>query len=188
MSTVPRRVVTGVRDGKSVILSDGCPPNVHVYQGWPGFATSVYWVTAPVPTLPLDDREPAPVGTPITPHPGETRLMIVRFPPDAVFTDPRFNPDVTLAEQRTHLPGLVDCFEEEDPGMHRTDSVDYDIVLDGEIWLELDDGIVMHLRHGDVVIQGGGRHAWRNRSDRVTTMAFVLIGAVPAIESARPSL
>ena len=102
--------------------------------------------------------------------------MIVRFPPDAVFADPRFDPARTAEEQAFHLRGLAERFEAEDPGMHRTDSIDYDIVLDGEIWLELDDGAVKHLRQGDVVIQGGARHAWRNLSDKSATMAFVLIG------------
>jgi hypothetical protein len=81
--------------------------------------------------------------------------MIVRFPPDSIFADPRFDPLTTKHEQDMHLPGLVDCFEAGDPGMHRTDSIDYDIVVDGEIWLELDDGVVKHLHQGDVVVQGG---------------------------------
>lgn len=175
----PRRVVTGVQNGKSVFLSDGVAPNAHVYEGWPGFMSSVCWVTAPVPTVPLtgDESEPAPEGVLVTPPPGETRLMIVRFPPDSIFADPRFDPIKTGAEQVAHLPGLIDCFEKADPAMHVTDSLDYDIVLDGEIWLELDDGAEVHLTHGDVVVQGGGRHAWRNRGNKTATMAFVLIGA-----------
>lgn len=176
----PRRVVTGVRDGKSVFISDGAAPNAHLYEGWPGFMTSVCWATASVPDVPLQPgEEPAPPGKYILPGPGETRLMIVRFPPDSVFADPRFNPDLLENEQRFHLDGLAQRFEHADPGMHRTDSLDYDIVLDGEIWLELDDGEEKHLNRGDVVIQGGTRHAWRNKSDSVATMAFVLIGALP---------
>ena len=61
--------------------------------------------------------------------------------------------------------------------MHKTDSVDYGILLDGEIWLELDDGKEVHLKRHDTVIQNGTRHAWRNRSDKPTTIALVLIGA-----------
>ena len=75
------------------------------------------------------------------------------------------------------VPGLAECFESDNPGMHTTDTIDYGIVLDGEIWLELDDGQTQHLRKLDVVVQNGTRHAWRNRSGRVTLMAFVLIGA-----------
>lgn len=175
---IPRRVVTGIKDGKSVFLSDGASPGTHLYQGWPGFMTALIWATEPVPTLPPGPlAEPACAGVRITPPPGETRFMIVRLPPDTVFADPRFDPEQAAQEQQYHLPGLFECFEAEDPGMHRTNSVDYDIVLDGEIWLELDDGQEVHLKQGDVAIQQGTRHAWRNRSQNVTTMAFVLIGA-----------
>jgi hypothetical protein len=81
------------------------------------------------------------------------------------------------AEHAKHLPGLAELFEQDHPGMHTTNTLDYDIVLDGEIWLELDDGVQTHLRAGDVAIQCGTRHAWRNLSERTTTMAFVLVGA-----------
>ena len=175
---LPRRVVTGVIGGRSVVLSDGPPPNAHAYAGWPGFMTSVVWATAPVPAIPPEpDREPATPGILVAPPAGETRLLIVRFPPDSVFADPRFDPARLAEEQAFHLRGLAEAFEAEDPGMHTTDSLDYDIVLDGEIWLEVDDGHIVHLKQGDVVVQGGGRHAWRNPSQRTATMAFVLVGA-----------
>lgn len=103
--------------------------------------------------------------------------MIVRFPPDTVMASASFDPVAAAAEQRHHLPGLAELFEPDAPGMHTTDTVDYDIVLDGEIWLELDDGAEIHLRQGDVAIQCGTRHAWRNKSDSPVTMAFVLVGA-----------
>jgi quercetin dioxygenase-like cupin family protein len=61
--------------------------------------------------------------------------------------------------------------------MHATATVDYGIVLTGEIVLELDDGHCTPLSAGDIVIQNGTRHAWRNRSGLAATMAFVLIGA-----------
>jgi len=174
---LPRRVVTGIRDGRSVIVSDGPVPNGHFHKTIPGFMTSVCWATAPVPTLPFDKQEAAPAGTIITPPPGETRLMIVRFPPDSVIAAPTFDPAAAGAEQARHLPGLAERFETENPGMHTTDSVDYDIVLEGEIWLELDNGAVTHLRRGDVAVQCGTRHAWRNKGTEAATMAFILIGA-----------
>ena len=176
--TLPRRVVTGIRAGKSVILSDGPPANAHVHESVPGFMTSVCWATAPVPALPLGAGEPAPPRMPITPAAGETRLMVVRFPPDAVMSGPAFDPIAAGREQALHLPGLAERFEIENPGMHTTDTVDYDIVLEGEIWLELDDGAEVHLRQGDVVIQCGTRHAWRNKGTQPATLGFVLIGAV----------
>lgn len=173
----PRRVVTTVRDGKSVISSDGIPPNAHVHISWPGHMTSVCWATGPDLTLPMAEAEPAPAGIRVTPKPGETRLMIVRFPPDQVFASPDYNPVAAASEQATHVPGLAERFEVDSPGMHTTDSVDYGIVIEGEIWLELDDGVEVHLRRGDVLVQGGTRHAWRNKGTQAATLAFVLLGA-----------
>lgn len=174
---VPRRVVTGVRQGRSVVLSDADTPNCHIYQGVPGFMTSVIWKTAGAPTLPIGDEEPAQPQTRIVPAPGHTTLMIVTFPPDSVFAAPGFSAELADAEQAAHLPGLAERFEKDDPAMHATESVDYDVVIDGEIWLELDDGVEVYLRQGDVVVQGGARHAWRNKGGSPATMAFLLIGA-----------
>lgn len=174
---VPRRVVTGVHGGKSVFVSDGPVPNTHAFGSIPGFMSSTCWATAAVPQLPVGEAEGVPAGTLITPPPGETRLLLVTFPPDTVMTSPDFDPVKAAQEQAHHLPGLAERFEATHPGMHTTDSVDYDIVLDGEIWLELDDGAVVHLQQGDVVVQCGTRHAWRNKGTRAATMAFVLVGA-----------
>ncbi|GAB3346187.1 hypothetical protein GCM10027300_05090 [Modestobacter lapidis] len=66
--------------------------------------------------------------------------------------------------------------EPDNPGMHRTDTVDYAIVLEGEVTMELGDGAQTRLTAGDTVVQLGSRHAWRNRTDRPATIAFVLTG------------
>lgn len=173
---VPRRVVTGVRDGRAVVLSDGPAPNAHRYASIPGMMTSVIYRTAAVPELPLGDDETAPVRGPLVPQPGETTLLIVTFPPDSVFFAEDFDGPASGQEQYDFAPDFAQTFEPENPGKHRTDSIDYDIVLDGEIWLELDDETT-HLTRGDVVVQGGARHAWRNRGQRPATMCFVLVGA-----------
>ncbi|WP_201840526.1 cupin domain-containing protein [Microvirga zambiensis] len=173
----PRRVVTGIRDGKSVFISDGPVPNAHHYDAVPGMMTSVIYATAERPRLPQGEAEPAPPHVFIPPKLGETKLMIVTFPPDSSFASAEFDPASADAEQRVHIPGLAEKFEADAPGMHTTDTIDYDVVLDGEIWLELDDGEEVHLERGDVVVQCGTRHAWRNRGNEIATMCFVLIGA-----------
>jgi mannose-6-phosphate isomerase-like protein (cupin superfamily) len=63
------------------------------------------------------------------------------------------------------------------PGMHRTPSIDYDIVLTGTVGLELDDGTEVTLGPGDVVVQNGTRHRWHNRGDVTARVASVMIGA-----------
>jgi quercetin dioxygenase-like cupin family protein len=67
--------------------------------------------------------------------------------------------------------------EPESPGMHTTDTVDFEVVLSGEIVLELDDGAEVVLKPGDTVVQNGTRHAWRNRGDVPAVIAAGLIGA-----------
>lgn len=172
-----RRIITAVVEGKSVFLADGEPANSHAYEGWPGHETAVIWATAATPGLPVTVDDEPQQGIRVTPQPGETRLMLVRFPPDTVFADPRFDGSIYGTEAAAHLPGLIDAFEPEGNGFHTTQTVDYDVVLEGEIWLELDDGAEKHLQRGDVVVQGGTRHAWRNRGTKDAIMLFVLIGA-----------
>jgi hypothetical protein len=104
-----------------------------------------------------------------------TRFLVVTFPPDSVFSAPGFDPQAAAAENSAISPGLAELFEAD--GMHATPTVDYGIVLEGEVWLELDEGRAELLRKHDVVVQNGTRHAWRNKSNRPATLAFVLIGA-----------
>jgi len=138
--------------------------------------SSVVYRTAGSPTLAGDGEETAPSDAPLLPARGETTLLIVQFPPDAVFGAPDFDGARAGAEHVSFAPDFAARFEPDAPGVHTTDSIDYDIVLDGEIWLELDDETV-HLSAGDVAVQNGTRHAWRNKGDRPATMAFVLVGA-----------
>ena len=75
------------------------------------------------------------------------------------------------------VPGLSECHESDDPAMHTTDTIDYNIILSGEIWLELDDGNKVYLKPGDCVIQNGTRHAWRNEGAEPCFIASVRVGA-----------
>lgn len=172
-----RRIVTGERDGRSVILSDGPVANTHDFANVPGFQTTLAWKAAAVPALPFDGADPVAVVTSVVPDPHGSCLIIVRFPPDSVMTAPDFDGAAAGAEQLRFLPGLAESFDPDGSGMHRTQTLDYDIILDGELWLDVDDGEPRHLKAGDIVIQNGTRHAWRNRGDRPATMAAVLIGA-----------
>ena len=78
---------------------------------------------------------------------------------------------VAEAASRLDMGGVM---EDDNPGMHTTDTIDYGIILSGEIDLELDEGEV-HLGPGDVVVQRGTRHAWRNRGSEPCKIAFILI-------------
>lgn len=170
-----RRVVTGNVKGKSVVQSDE-PLLAYEFNSVPGYEHTLIWVNPATPDLSKKqkfDRYPDSV----VPGPGGTSLHFVTFPPDSVFADPSFDAHAAQKEALVRLRGLADHFEKEDPGMHKTNTVDYSVVYDGEIWLELDDGETLHLRRGDVVVQNGTRHAWRNKGAKPVTMLFFLNGA-----------
>ena len=113
----------------------------------------------------------------VVPGPGGTSLHFVTFPPSSVFADSSFDGEAARSEALARLRGLADHFEKEDPAMHKTNTVDYAVVYEGEIWLELDDAKTVHLKRGDVVVQNGTRHAWRNKGTKPVTMLFFLNGA-----------
>jgi hypothetical protein len=172
-----RRVVTGHTAGKSDFISDGRAPRSHDFSNAPGMSTALVWSTKVAPVVPHDGSDPMADNRPFLPRPGETALAIVTIPPDTVTASPEFNAAAAEQEYRQHLPGFIETFEPDNPGVHTTDTVDYAIVLDGEILLELDDGKQVHLKPHDTVIQNGTRHAWRNKSAKIAKIAFVLIGA-----------
>jgi len=173
-----RTIVTGhSADGKSVFVSDSAAERSTAFQSVPGFETTMVWETTPGAAVPAGNQNPAPQAKSWVPLPGGTNLMFITFPPDSVMGSPSFDPAAAGAEYVKVLPGLAEKFEMEHPGMHTTDTVDYGVLIDGELHLELDDGATKKLAPRDVVVQNGTRHAWRNKSDKPATMLFVLVGA-----------
>ena len=174
-SSTYRRVVTGNVNGKSIFQSDE-QMKAYQFKTVPGYEHTLIWVNAATPDLSKEqrfDRYPDSV----VPGPGGTSLHFVTFPPASVFSDPSFDGEAARDEALIRLRGLADHFEKEDPAMHKTNTVDYAVVYDGEIWLELDDVKTIHLKRGDGVVQNGTRHAWRNKSTQSVTMLFFLNGA-----------
>lgn len=171
-----RRVIVTERNGRSVIIENADAPQ-NRFESVPGFDSPTIWGTSPNPKVPWDGLDITATTATVMPPIGGTRLLVVTFPPDSVMAGPNFDPLAAQNEYLKRLPGLAELFERDNPGMHKTDTIDYDIVLDGEIAVEFDDGVTVNLSKGDVVVQYGTRHAWRNRSSRVATVAFVLIGA-----------
>lgn len=82
-----------------------------------------------------------------------------------------------IADGEEKLPGLLGYMELDDPGMHTTDTIDFEVVLDGTVILELDDGAEVTLRAGDTVVQNGTRHRWRNPGDVPARLALFVCGA-----------
>lgn len=152
MKGTPRRVVTGhAKSGKSIVLSDG-PSPLEVKFPERGVAFFEIWSTntSPAPLL-AAEVEPTDRPLELAPKSRGTVIRILDF-----------------------LPGFSKENSAARPFIHRTETVDYGIVLEGEIFLLLDDTEV-HLKPGDVVVQRGTDHAWENRSDTLARMAFVLV-------------
>jgi mannose-6-phosphate isomerase-like protein (cupin superfamily) len=170
-----RRVVTENVNGKSVVQSDG-PIEAYEFRTVPGYEHTLIWVNPTTPDLSKEQRFDSYPDS-VVPGPGGTSLHFVTFPPSSVFADPSFDGAAARDEALIRLRGLADHFEKEDPAMHKTNTVDYAVVYDGEIWLELDDGETLHLQRGDMVVQNGTRHAWRNKGAKPVTMLFFLNGA-----------
>lgn len=163
--------------GASVVVSDGSPPRAHAYEHIPGLAETLVWATGDgAGTAAGAGADPTLSVRSYVPPTGGSRLIWLEIPPDTVFAEPGFDPVAARDEQLAVSPGLAERFEEETPGMHATPTVDYAIVVAGELGLELDDGHETRLEPGDVVVQDGTRHAWRNHSDAPATLAVVLIG------------
>jgi Cupin domain len=172
-----RRVVTGKDgSGRSVFLSDDVAPLAHEFEALPGQGFVRLWRTEPGGSLDQVE-EPQALTGPILPAPDGTSFMLVGIAPYAAAVSPGFDPAALGAEFAAYMPDFAATFEPDTPGMHTTDTADYVIVLDGEVWLELDDGAETRLTRGDVVVQLGARHAWRNRTDRPATIAVVMVGA-----------
>ena len=172
-----RRVVIATNDqGAAEVVVDGSPPRQHDFDNTPGFSQALVWATPALPSLPYNGVDPTPAATSFVPEVGGTRFILLTFPPDSVYADSTFDGAAAGAEAMQQSPGIAELFELDSPGMHTTPTVDYDIVLDGEIWLELSDGQEVKLGTGDIVVQHGARHAWRNKSDRAATIAAILIG------------
>jgi mannose-6-phosphate isomerase-like protein (cupin superfamily) len=171
-----RRVVTGrTAGGKSVFVADEELDGATVSL-MPGSAFHRIWGSDVAPTVPADGS--APDAPRFFPPADGYRFLVWSVAPAEVVND-REGIDVAaaLAEIEANLPGLIDHNEPDDPGMHTTDTIDFDYVAAGEIILELDDGAEVHLRTGDCVVQNGTRHRWRNAGDQPCTIVTALVGA-----------
>jgi mannose-6-phosphate isomerase-like protein (cupin superfamily) len=175
-----KRIVTGHdRSGKSIFVSEGEPPK-QVTHAAGGLQITEIWGTNDVPVIPAPTEDPTIARHRYFPDPGGTRFVVVRFPPAAEAERAAARAVDAVAATKEffdHFPGLGDLMEADHPGMHASQTVDYLLVLSGEIDLELDDGATRRLKPGDCVVQNGTRHAWRNPGDVDCVIAGVVVGA-----------
>jgi hypothetical protein len=169
-----RRVVTGHRNGKAVVLSDQ-RREPYKFKTVAGFEHTYMWSTNGGLESDPDQVERELPKSALPPAKGSL-LHIVTFPPASSATSSTSDPSQVAQEYLTRLPGLADTFERDGSQMHVTQTVDYAILLDGELWLELDDGETLHLDAGDIVVQQATRHGWRNKGESPATILFVMLG------------
>jgi hypothetical protein len=179
VTTAPfRRIVTGHNAaGQAIIQDDGPPLRVQRIGGETGPVFYEVWNTRATPA-PIDraSGEPHEDSIVLAPPKGGTRIRVLDIPPD----DPDLA-QMTPEQARAHFAeiGAGDASRHTGEGsrhahFHRTETVDYGIVLDGEIVLIMDEGETT-CRTGDIIIQRGTNHGWANRSNRTCRIAFILI-------------
>lgn len=172
-----RRVVTGHdANGKAMIVSDAPPVNAQLVGGPGGPTFFEVWHTLETPAFiyarPHGRDEQ---GLVLPPPKNGTRIRVIEFPPEGEEIRKMTVADAaakfkTMGDEQASTSGE----SAPHPLMHRTKTVDYGIVLEGEITLVLDLGETT-IRAGDIVVQNGTNHAWANRSGKACRMAFILI-------------
>ena len=176
----PKRVLTGRNEaGKSVFKSFDVTPKVVEIDNNPGLTFYELYITDSVPKLTGLEPDPMLKGTIGFPGPGGTMFRLISYPPkrpEGWKPPPGATFETGIKELSEKLPGMGDHFERDNPGMHTSDTIDYGIVVRGEMTLELDDGEKVHLRQGDCIVQNGTRHRWRNPLPEPCLMAFISLG------------
>ena len=171
-----RRVVTGHKNGKAVFVSDAdvAPTTINML---PGSEYHELWSADAPPAFPDDGTEAR--AEKWFPPVGGYRFATFTVPGRGTALPADFDRAVAMQQLESTLPGMVTQarMEADNPGMHTTDTVDYEFVISGEVVLELDDGAEVTLKSGDTVVQNGTRHAWRNRTNEPAVLVVVLIGA-----------
>jgi hypothetical protein len=168
-----RRLVTGDdASGRSSIIEDAPASAIRTVAERPGYRSVNVWRTGEVPVK-IDSADAVASHQGILPPKNGSILRIIDFPPEPA--------DPAERQRRIHATfgGMFkDATHDKragaHPGMHRTETVDYAIILEGEIWAVMDEGETL-MRAGDVLIQRGTNHAWANRSQKTARIAFVLM-------------
>jgi len=188
MSLPPIHRVVTAHDahGKAIIASSGPLPTVVNIQAIPGTVFHEVWSTSGTPAPVDNGPDPTTAALMLPPPRQGTRIRFVDIPPDSAeflahgagrmkeaFSQAG---DAGVSTVQAHSPH---------PLMHRTESVDYGVVIEGELTLVLDDSEVL-LKPGSVVVQRGTNHAWANRSGKPCRMLFVLLDGqyTPAVAKA----
>jgi hypothetical protein len=168
---VRRIVCIDDEEGHSTAITDAPAPDVRTDPARPGFASAYIWSTDRTPARIEDARTAPPEPPGLAPLPGGSVCRILTFPPDEVFARAgareveNWFRSISAPEASTYRSGAPH------PYMQKTETLDFCLILEGEITLVLDTG-ELQLSAGDTVIQRGTNHAWSNRSGRPCVIAI----------------
>jgi uncharacterized cupin superfamily protein len=177
-----RRVVTGHdQSGKSVFVSDGEICRTVSLDILPDTKLlEEIWCTNDMPSIPANTIDLTPGMESFVPKPKGTRFRFFTTIPESwtkLAMEKGLGMEAIHKELNSKMPGLAERMEVENFCMHTTDTIDYGVVLSGEVYLELDGKQEVLLKPGDTYVQNGTRHAWRNRGEQPCIIAVVMIGA-----------
>jgi hypothetical protein len=169
-----RRVTTGHdAAGKAIVASDTVVDGI-LLTHLAGAEFHRLWGADAPPSFPDGGSQPSAAS--YFPPLGGFRFMMFTVAPLSTAQRAAVDRAGLAVEMQAKLPGLADYMEASSPGMHTTDTIDFEYIISGEVWLELDDGVAVHLRAGDTVVQNGTRHAWRNRGSEPCHIVVFMVG------------
>jgi mannose-6-phosphate isomerase-like protein (cupin superfamily) len=170
-----RRVLTGHdAQGRSTFIADGPAPNVKEMSAIPGLALTDLWETKGAPADNAGDQDNAARPVHLEPPKNGSILRIVEFPPDSAWRGGTDGKDGFKSIGASHAQDKRSA----DPMMHKTSTVDYIIVLKGEIYAIMETGEKL-LKAGDILVQRGTNHSWSVRTSEPCIVAAVLVSAKP---------
>lgn len=181
-TTDGRLVVTGHDpEGRAIVLSDEHPADVMRFETLPGYEITSLWATRSGEGESLESGESVLGDGTFVPGPGETHLLLFRLPSPAELAaaeEMGSTPETIMEEFRARVPDLAAAADTA-TGLHATPTVDYVIVLTGTVLMALDDGAVVTLGPGDVIVQNATAHGWYNGGQEGAVLAAVLVGGRP---------
>lgn len=170
-----RRIVTGHDNhGRSIVTEDGPAPHVHTNPKRVGYYLTNLWLTNETPAIVNNGEDPTSQPLKLEPPKGGTVVRIIEFGPEG---DWLTKMDADGAKEVFGAIGTnkASTFKKGGhPLMHRTETVDYALILEGEIYIVLDEEERL-MQQGDFLVERGTNHAWSNRSGKPCKVLFVLI-------------
>jgi mannose-6-phosphate isomerase-like protein (cupin superfamily) len=182
-----RRVVTGLNaEGRSIILSDETVASAFEVLQWPGRGVTAVWSSKQSPASNLDSDLPSPVTSFPKSGSGGVSFMIMQLPPESELDKmtPELRAKLTVPVARS-FPEAMEIDTSKSYQMHATDTVDYLIVLSGEVTMMTDEGEVT-LKPFDTLIQRGVNHGWINRGTEPALIASAVLDALPLERLRKP--